>query len=76
MYMACIKAEEKRRKKTSERFKELLYKLQEREPAIAMQIEMAWPAHAREDDAAEWWETSAPAMIQDMKEALRGGRNA
>ena len=74
--LACITGELRRRKEAKERFEALLYKIQGREPAIAQQIGMAWPAHAREDNSAEWWETSAPAMIQDMKEALRGGGNA
>ena len=67
---ACIQAVLRKRKTTKERFERLLDKLERKEPAIAMQVTMAWPAHAQEDDAAEWWSTHAPYMIEDMKEEM------
>ena len=69
--LACITATLRRRKETKQRFEALLKRLERREPAVAQQIAMAWPAHAQEDHSAEWWSDSAPAIIIDMKEALR-----
>ena len=67
----CIAATLRRRRATKERFERILERLERKEPAVARQIAMAWPAHAREDYCAEWWSDCAPAMILDMKEALR-----
>ena len=69
---ACIQAVLRKRKTTKERFERLMDKLERKEPAIAMQVTMAWPAHAQEDYSAEWWSDNAPAVINNMKEALRG----
>ena len=69
---ACIQAVLRKRKTTKERFERLMEKLERKEPAIAMQVTMAWPAHAQEDYSDEWWSDSAQAVINNMKEALRG----
>jgi hypothetical protein len=62
----------RKRKTAKERFERLMDKLERKEPAIAMQVTMAWPAHAKKDYSAEWWSDSAQAVINNMKEALRG----
>lgn len=68
---ACIQSVLRKRKTTKERFERVLARLERKEPATASQILMAWPAHAQEDYSAKWWSTHAPAMINDMKEAMR-----
>lgn len=71
---ACLnhaKAHARRRKATAEYFIELFNQLN---PAERQQMGQAWPAHAREDDTADWWATIAPGFIDNMKEALKGRR--
>ena len=58
------------RREAKKRFESTLEKLERRNPAAALQVTMAWPAHAREDDTAEWWSAHAPYMIEDMKEQM------
>lgn len=71
---ACLnhaKAHARRRKATAEYFIELFNQLN---PAERQQMGQAWPAHAQEDDTADWWATIAPGFIDNMKEALKGRR--
>lgn len=63
-------SELRQRRKIKERFESTLEKLERRNPAAALQVTMAWPAHAQEDDTAEWWSTHAPYMIEGMKEEM------
>ena len=67
----CIKATLNARKSNKRVFEDLLQRLEKKAPAVAQQIGMACPAHAQDDNSAEWWSDNAPAMIVDMKEALR-----